>query len=105
GRADDLLTSKVAADLIAAVEAGDDRADADGDQHDAGGDAAVTEQLAHLLFSFGLRWLRRRVAFQSQSSPAASGIQRGLVAEFPQSPGAVYGLVRTRDQGESAHER
>src|SRR6185312_4108809 len=46
-RTHDLLAGEVAAHLGAAVEAGDDGADAEGDQDDAGGDAAVSEELAH----------------------------------------------------------
>jgi hypothetical protein len=47
GRADDLLAGDGVADLAAAVEAGDDRSDAERDQHEAGGDAGVFEDGLH----------------------------------------------------------
>ena len=53
-RTDDLLAGEVAADLVAAVDADDDGADAERDQDDAGGDAAVAEQLAHGVSSQGV---------------------------------------------------
>src|SRR4029078_7296368 len=46
-RADDLLAGGGVSDLVAAVEARDDGADAEGDQDDAGGDPAVPEEPAH----------------------------------------------------------
>jgi hypothetical protein len=46
-RADDLFAGQVRADLITTVDAGDDRADAEGDQEDAAGAAASTKQVAH----------------------------------------------------------
>ena len=53
-RADDLLAGEVGADLVASVDADVDGADAEGDQDDAGGDAAVLEQLAHGVSSQGV---------------------------------------------------
>jgi hypothetical protein len=45
--ADDLLLREVALHAVAAVDAGDDGADAEGDQRDAGEDSGVLEELAH----------------------------------------------------------
>ena len=51
--ADDHLAGEVGADTIASVDAHVDGADPEGDQHDAGGDPAVLEELAHPPHSFG----------------------------------------------------
>src|SRR5215207_782323 len=47
GRADDLLAGEVAADGVPPDDADDHRADAERDEHDAGGDAALTGQTGH----------------------------------------------------------
>ena len=47
GRPDDLLSRQVALDAVTTVDAGVDRADAERDEHDAGHEAAVLEELAH----------------------------------------------------------
>jgi hypothetical protein len=47
GRADDLLPGEVAADGVASGDSHDHRADAHGDEKDAGGDAALAGQAGH----------------------------------------------------------
>ena len=47
GRAGDLLLREVVVDRAAAVEAGGDRSDAEGDEHDGGEDSAQFQDLAH----------------------------------------------------------
>src|SRR5207302_1749515 len=46
GGADDLLQGEIVVDGAAAVGTENDRRDSEGDEHDAGGDAAVLEELA-----------------------------------------------------------
>ena len=96
--------AELGGDAVAAVEADHDCTDAEGDQHDAGGDPCVLEELAHGGPLFALRKgrcpsssLARRRSIRS-SPPSACGFRRSAAAENPQR--STVGL-RARDDGPS----
>src|SRR6187200_2749988 len=99
GRAGDLLEAEVVVHGAAAAEAGDDRADADRDQHDARRDAGVLEYLrGHERAPDVGRWRRRsrrtlytpaEMLEPEQRSPEGGGRATPHVTPSPKRSGFV----------------